>query len=109
YQLLAHDVTGKWDWRSGGGGRFSGPSASDDLRELLALNPSFKVLVAHGVSDLVIPYAISRYVLDHLPRLGAPGRVGLKLYRGGHMFYTIGQSRLAFTADVKTFYGAPSQ
>jgi len=105
YQLLARDISGKWDW---GGGR-SSASASDDLRELLALVPSFKLLVAHGYSDMVVPYAVNRYVLDHIPRIGAPGRAALKLYRGGHMFYTIGASRIAFTADVKAFYGAPSQ
>ena len=107
YQLLAHDVNNKWDW--GGGGRRTAPSATDDIRELLALIPSFKLLVAHGYSDLVVPYAVNRYVLDHIPPIGAPGRTALKLYAGGHMFYTVPASRVGFTADVKAFYGAPSQ
>jgi carboxypeptidase C (cathepsin A) len=105
YQLLAHDVSGKWDW----GGRRTSPDASDDVRELLALTPSFKLLVANGYTDLVVPYAVTRYALDHIPPIGAPGRVALKLYHGGHMFYTNAASRLAFTADAKAFYGAPSQ
>ena len=63
------------------------PGVSDDLRELLALSPSFRLLVAHGRTDLVTPYGVSRYVLDHLPDMGAPDRAQLKLYRGGHMFY----------------------
>jgi carboxypeptidase C (cathepsin A) len=105
YQLLARDVSGKWDW----GGRRNSAGASDDLRELLALTPSFKLLVANGYTDLVVPYAVNRYALDHIPRIGVPGRAALKLYRGGHMFYTAAQSRIAFTADVKAFYGAPSQ
>lgn len=105
YKLLATDVTRKWDWH---GGRAS-VSASDDLRELLALNPSFKLLVAHGYSDMVTPYSGSRYVLDHLPPIGAPGRVSLKLYRGGHMLYLDPASRAAFTTDVRAFYNAVSE
>jgi carboxypeptidase C (cathepsin A) len=105
YELLAHDIAGKWNW----GGRRSSPNAIGDLRELLALTPSFKLLVAGGYTDLVVPYATSRYVLDHLPPIGAPGRVALKLYRGGHMFYIHASSRTAFTVDVKAFYAAPSQ
>ncbi|MGC1466793.1 MAG: carboxypeptidase [Pseudolabrys sp.] len=102
YSLLASDVTRKWDWH---GGRAS-VSASEDLRELLALNPAFKLMVAHGYSDLVTPYSDSRYVLDHLPRIGPPGRVELKLYRGGHMLYLDPKSRAAFTTDARAFYGA---
>jgi carboxypeptidase C (cathepsin A) len=105
YTLLARDISGKWDW----GGRRTSPDASNDLRELLALTPSFKLLVANGYTDLVVPYAVTRYALDHIPPIGAPGRVALKLYRGGHMFYINAASRAAFTADAKAFYGAPSQ
>jgi carboxypeptidase C (cathepsin A) len=105
YELLSHEVSGKWNW----GGRRSAPNATGDLRELLALTPSFKLVVAHGYTDLVVPYAVNRYVLDHIPPIGAPGRLALKLYRGGHMFYTNAASRIAFTADAKAFYGAPSQ
>ena len=39
------------------------------------------------------PYGVSRYVLDHLPDIGAPDRAQLKLYRGGHMFYFDAESR----------------
>jgi len=105
YELLSHDVTGKWNW----GGRRSAPDATGDLRELLALTPSFKLLVAGGYTDLVVPYAVNRYTLDHIPPIGAPGRTALKLYSGGHMFYTNAGSRTAFTVDAKAFYGAPSQ
>ena len=100
YILLASDVSGKWDWDGGRGTA----GASDDLRELLSLIPSFRLLVAHGYSDMVTPYAASRYVLDHLPPLGDPSRTQLGLYRGGHMFYIDADSRKAFSADAKRFY-----
>ena len=101
YILLASDIAGKWDW--GDSGRNSA-SASDELRELLAFIPSFRLLVAHGYADMVTPYAASRYVLDHLPPMRDPSRAQLLLYRGGHMFYTDAESRKAFSADAKAFY-----
>ena len=102
YILLASDISSKWDWDGGRGSA----SASDELRELLAFVPSFRLLVAHGYSDMVTPYAASRYVLDHLPPIGDPSRTVLRLYRGGHMFYIDAESRKAFSDDAKTFYQA---
>jgi len=100
YSLLANDVTSGWDWK---GGRVK-VSAEDELRVLLAFSPSFRLLIAHGVSDMVTPYAMTRYVLDHMPPANPPGRTQLKLYRGGHMFYLDQQSRQTFSADAAAFY-----
>jgi carboxypeptidase C (cathepsin A) len=100
FNLLAHEVSSKWEW----GDRREPPGVSGDLRELLSLNPSFRLLVAHGRTDLVTPYGVSRYVLDHLPDIGGRDRVRLKVYRGGHMFYFDAASRREFTADAKAFY-----
>ena len=57
--------TASWDWGDGGGRATA--SVDDDIRELLTLDPSFRLLIAHGYTDMVTPYAVSRYVLDHLP------------------------------------------
>ncbi len=100
YALLAGDVTSKWDWQ---GGRLQA-SAEDDLRLLLAFGSSFRLLIAHGYSDMVTPYPMTRYVLDHLPPTDKPPRALLKLYRGGHMLYLDPQSRKAFSADAAAFY-----
>ena len=117
YELLNRRVSGKWNWNAGGGGggRRS-VSAAGDLRQLLALNPGFRLLIAHGRSDLVTPYGVSRYVLDHLPPgtragtgTGASGeaeRARLALYKGGHMFYFDPASRAAFTEEARGFYEA---
>lgn len=103
YVLLAEDISSKWDW---GHHKQSAAqaSASDDIREALSLSPSFRLLIAHGVTDLVTPYAGSRYVVNHLPTRLAAGRITLKLYRGGHMFYTSPAARAAFAADARSFY-----
>ncbi|NEK38952.1 S10 family peptidase [Rhizobium leguminosarum] len=105
YSLLDRDISRRWEWGGGrgGGSRFQA-SATDDIRQLLAANQAFHLLIAHGYSDVVTPYGVSRYVVDHLPPSLASGRVRLKLYRGGHMFYTRAEQRAAFTADAKAFY-----
>jgi carboxypeptidase C (cathepsin A) len=103
YNLLDGSIANKWDW---GEGRAQA-SVADDLRVLLALSPSFRLMVAHGYSDMIIPYSDSRYVLQHLPAVDGEERAEMKLYRGGHMFYLDPESRKAFTADAKTVYAAP--
>ena len=104
YMLLAGEVAGKWDWGEGGGRATA--SVSEDIQELLALDPSFRLLVAHGYSDMVTPYAVTQYVIDHLPPIGEPARAVLRTYRGGHMFYIDGESRRTFSADARAFYDA---
>ena len=87
YTLLAHDVSSKWEW----GDRREPPGVSDDLRELLALSPSFRLLVAHGRTDLVTPYGVSRYVLDHIPDIGGAGpRAAQALPRRPHVLFRRG-------------------
>jgi carboxypeptidase C (cathepsin A) len=103
YNLLASDIAGRWEW--GGTGR-SDAGVESVLRVLLSFSPSFRLLIGSGVSDLVTPYAETRYVLDHLPPTNPPGRAVLKTYRGGHMLYLDAASRKAFTADAAAFYKA---
>ncbi|MBB5752723.1 S10 family peptidase [Prosthecomicrobium pneumaticum] len=104
FTLLSRDAFRSWNW--GDSRSLGGASAIDDLRALLALNPALRVLVAHGRSDVVTPYAVSRYLLDRLPPIGAPDRTALHVYRGGHMFYFDPAARAAFAADAAGFYAA---
>ena len=101
YRLLADDVNEKWDWHGDGPGQAGGIR---DLRQLLALDPSLKLMVAHGYTDLLTAYGINKYLLDHLPDTS---RVQLKLYPGGHMLYISPDSRKALTRDAKALYPAP--
>jgi carboxypeptidase C (cathepsin A) len=102
YKLLADDVTRGWDWGHGRGQI----GVENDLRLLLSFDPSFRLLIGHGLTDLVTPFAETQYVLDHMPTFAPSGRVTLKLYRGGHMIYLDPASRKAFTADAAAFYKA---
>ena len=100
YKLLANDVTRRWKWD----GSRASIGVESDLRVLLSFDSSFRLLIAHGVSDLVTPFAATQYVINHLPPLPPAGRVELKLYPGGHMLYLDPASREAFSADAAKFY-----
>ncbi|MDB5525130.1 MAG: carboxypeptidase [Rhizobium sp.] len=100
YNLLAQDINSQWDWN----GNRADASASGNIRELLSTIPSFRLMVVHGYSDALTPYGASRYVLNHLPASLAKGRTELKMYRGGHMFYTQQDSRKSMTEDARKFY-----
>jgi carboxypeptidase C (cathepsin A) len=109
YRLLNGEIAGRWDWRSGGVHGFGSQGfvgSLDELRELLSLNPRLRVLVAHGMTDLVTPYFASRFLLDQLPRLGDAARVDLTLYAGGHMMYLRAPSRARLHADAAALYRA---
>lgn len=108
YTLLSTSVNREWKWGGRNGGSRLSAGVGDDLKELLSLSPSFRLLVGQGYSDLVIPFGVNKYVLDHMPSTFAD-RVALKLYRGGHMFYTRPASREQFTADARVFYGGQVQ
>jgi carboxypeptidase C (cathepsin A) len=100
YNLLNLEVNGEWAWN----GNRRDAEATSDIRELLATIPPFRLLVVHGYSDALTPYGASRYVIDHLPPTLTGGRVALKLYRGGHMFYTRQDSRRAMAVDARKFF-----
>ncbi len=102
YTLLSTEVNRQWDWD----GRRANASASDDIRDLLSVIPSFRLSVLHGYSDILTPYGVSKFVLNHLPEQLAKGRTELKLYRGGHMFYSDPASRRQANEDMRGFYEA---
>ena len=104
YELLNGSVSG--GWRFGRGRRPA--HVLDNLRQVLALDSRVRVLVAHGLTDLVTPYFASELLLRQLPAYGGETRISLATYPGGHMFYTRDGSRVAFRADAAALYGAAS-
>jgi carboxypeptidase C (cathepsin A) len=97
YRLANPDVTRQWNF----GEALSPPQSVTALREDLALDPQLRVLIAHGLFDLVTPYFRTALILAHLPQIGPPGRVRLVTFEGGHMFYSRDASRAAFRADAE--------
>jgi carboxypeptidase C (cathepsin A) len=86
-----------WNWGRG----LNPPESIGQLRQILALDPKLKLLVAHGLFDLATPYFGSKILLDQLPAYATPDRVKLVIYPGGHMFYSRDASRQAFRTEVQ--------
>lgn len=104
YQLLNRGLARQWDY--GDGNRR--PEAVSDLQEALALDPRLRVLVVHGATDLVLPWLGSRLILDQVPQIDPPGRLGLLVLAGGHMPYLRDASRHALhEAGRALVEGAP--
>ncbi len=97
YEPLSSSVNRAWDWGRG----LRPPESMRDLREMLALDPNFRVLVTHGLTDLQVPYYGTKLLLDQIPDYGAAGRLTLKVYGGGHMHYTRDDSRKALREDAR--------
>jgi carboxypeptidase C (cathepsin A) len=95
YHLLNRSLS--WDY-----GRGINPvQSTSDIRQLLAFDPKFKLLVGHGLFDLATPYFSSKIQLDQLPAYASAERVKLVVYPGGHMFYSREASRRAFRAEAE--------
>ena len=99
YEILNEDVNHAWDWDSKGRGH--GVEALSDLKRVMALDSSLRVLVAHGVTDQVTPYFASKLLIDQVPPMGNPDRLRLKVYGGGHMLYLEDKSRAALRDDAR--------
>ena len=97
YHLHSRRANRGWIW----GNSPRPPEAVSALREILSLDARFRLLVTHGFTDLVTPYAASEVILDQLPAYGDPARVSSIVYPGGHMFYSRDASRAAFRLDAE--------
>lgn len=97
YHILNGSVARAWNYGHG----LNPPESVSDLREILALDPKLKVLVAHGLFDLATPYFGTQIVLDQLPPFASPERVKLVVYPGGHMFYSRQASRQALRSEAE--------
>jgi carboxypeptidase C (cathepsin A) len=75
-----------------------------DMRQAMAIDPKMKVLIVHGYTDLSCPFFSSQMIIDQLPSNLDLGRITLKKYPGGHMFYGRPDSRTALYRDVQAVY-----
>jgi carboxypeptidase C (cathepsin A) len=97
YELLSDAVSRGWNWGKG----LSPPNAIEDLRQMLALDPNFRVLVSHGLTDVQTPYFASELELDQIPDFGPPGRLTLTVHPGGHMHYSRDDTRKALRDEAR--------
>lgn len=101
YELLNGEVTHHWEWRNGGEDQ---PSALEDLRQAVALDPRLRIRIAQGLSDLVTPYLCSRFIISQLPTVQAVSPIALDLYAGGHMMYWRPEIRARLKEDAAKLY-----
>jgi len=99
YQFMNEQAGRQWD-------RGRGAESVSDLRQAMALDPKLRVLVAHGLTDLVTPYFETRMVLDQVPDFGTPDRIRFETYAGGHMLYFREASRIKFREDGRKLMDA---
>ena len=102
YELLNEATAREWDYGRGQ----TRPEALTPMRQFLALDPSTRVLVAHGLTDLVTPYFASQLLLNQVPELSLGDRLQLRVYGGGHMFYSRDASRAALHGDAEAMFRA---
>ena len=104
YMLLSEEVNESW--RNDDPEHFFVPpaGATDDFRYGMSLNPHMKAFITHGRYDLVTPYYASDR-LRNLMRLDPEmaGRLTVRHFGGGHMFYAWEKSRRDFTAAMAAF------
>lgn len=96
YVLLNSGIANAWDY----GSARSAPESLSELATAMALDESLRVVVAHGLTDLVTPYFASSLLLRQLPS-ELRARVAEETYPGGHMFYTRPASRAALAAAAR--------
>ena len=104
YTLLSLEVN--QEWKDDDKRHFFVPpeGATDDFRYGMSLNPHLKAFITHGRFDLVTPYHASDR-LRNLMRLdpSMSGRLTVRHFGGGHMFYAWEESRRAFGAAIAEF------
>lgn len=102
YELLSDEVNMAWKRDEQQHVFDTNVGATDDLRFAMSMNPYMKVLITHGLYDMVTPYHSS-------DRLGTQMRLQpqqeenlyIRHFPGGHMFYTWDESRAEFTQWVR--------
>ena len=104
YVLLNGKAARQWNWDSDGSGDSLG--AAQALGRALQRDPQLRIMLACGMTDLVAPYFMNAYVIDHMP-LATRDRIALKLYAGGHMMYLRPGSRAALQSDARALFAAP--
>ncbi len=100
YEPLNPAVNQHWEK-----GWFTQIESASDLRAALAADPKMKALIVHGYDDLSCPYFGSMLVVAQIPAMGDASRLQVKVYPGGHMFYSRPDSQAALRRDVMALYG----
>ena len=100
YHLSNEAAFAGWDWGHGMGR----PESISALQAARSIDPHMRVLIAHGMFDMVTPYFGTARLLRLLPEMPSAPPIALRVYPGGHMFYFGDQSRAALHDDAKSVF-----
>jgi carboxypeptidase C (cathepsin A) len=100
YHALSYEVGGQWDFESAA----LRSGAVTDLRQAVAADAKLRVLIVHGWNDLSCPFMGSILTVDQMPVMGDAARVSVRMYPGGHMFYSRPDSAAALRKDVQDLF-----
>jgi carboxypeptidase C (cathepsin A) len=103
YRLLNGEVSRNWDYGTSPS-RQGYAGAMDDLQRARSLNPSMRVLIVHGYTDLVTPYMTSRYLVSQIPTLPGAEPIRVDTVPGGHMMYFRHDGRRALKEAASELY-----
>jgi carboxypeptidase C (cathepsin A) len=105
YHALNTQISKAWDWRSGVDAPQGFAGAASTLKSALSQHPDLRVWIAHGAYDLVTPYFSSAFTVHQMALDAATqARLVLRLYAGGHMFYTHAAAHEQFARDAHVFF-----
>jgi carboxypeptidase C (cathepsin A) len=107
YHLLNGEVSSHWNFGLKPG-RQGYAGALEELEKARVRKPNLKIFIAHGYTDVVTPYSMSRYLISQLRPIDGAASIEIRVYRGGHMMYLRPASRTNLTADVRGIFGAAS-
>jgi carboxypeptidase C (cathepsin A) len=100
YHLASDAAFSAWDWGHGMGR----PESVSALQAARSVDPHMRVLIAHGMFDLVTPYFGTVRMLRLLSEMQGSAPIMLQVYPGGHMFYFADASRAALHDDAKALF-----
>jgi carboxypeptidase C (cathepsin A) len=100
YHLSSDAVFSGWEWGHGIGR----PESLSALQADRSVDPHLRVLIAHGLFDLVTPYFAAARMLRLLPDMPGSEPIAFRVYPGGHMFYFADTSRAALRNDAKSVF-----
>ena len=101
--MLNSEVNRRWDYgtsptRQGYAGSIG------ELQEARALDPSMRILIAQGYTDLATPYLAGRFLVDQMPPLAKAEPIRVETYLGGHMMYLRPDFRHQLRLDAEALY-----
>lgn len=105
YLIFNFDANRSWCWEKDCHKDPKNLDMTQDIRHLFMVNPGLKIFVASGLYDLVTPFAVAEFDINHLHLpLKLRSKIEFKTYEGGHMMYMNKSIHEKLTSDIREMY-----